>query len=131
MSKGAKADWYGESVVLAVGLVADAFLLQVAAYIESEAKVRANVDTGFMRNSIYFTGPGLDTRTEAEAKASAAADRPMAPVVKVEEHTAAVHCAAKYAIAQETLNGFMYRGLEKGVQATGGMIVKTAKEQGL
>jgi len=122
MTSGGKVDWYAEDVVLVVEDATGELVSELAFYVEGEGKVGAPVDTGFMRNAIYAITPQGSRRARAAAEARAAADRPLAPEYRLEEHEAAVHAAAEYTIYQEERVGFLYRALEAAQRVAGGLI---------
>ncbi|NIS82588.1 MAG: hypothetical protein GTO14_20850 [Anaerolineales bacterium] len=122
MASSGKVDWYANDVLLRVEGATDELLTQLAFYVESETKIRMNVDTGFMRNAVYAITPLANRRTQAQGEAQAVADRTMAPDPDVGAHTAAVHGAAEYTIYQEMLNPALYPALEKARNVAPGII---------
>lgn len=123
-----QVDWYGDDLMLLVdGDVTDEIVTETAFYVEGKAKARAPVDTGFMRNAIYSITPLAVHREQAEAEASAVADRELAPEIDVPEHAAGVHAAAGYTIYQEEAHGFLYGALQAARRVVGGIIVQAGK----
>lgn len=132
----AQIDWYTQDLLLAVDAATDELLTKLAFYTEGEAKVGARVDTGFMRNTIYTIAPAASTRSGVWAtgkyqnKAGDLVSRrvvdsapPLAP------HTAAVHCAAEYAIYREIQDSFLYRALEAARAVAPGLIQAVGREK--
>jgi hypothetical protein len=117
-----KVNWYGKNLLLLVDGASDEILTQAAFVVEAEAKVASPVDTGFMRNAIYAITPLANQRAQAEAEATTAAARPLAPSPQVGKHEAAVHGAAEYTIYQEMKRGFLYGALEKAARQFGGIV---------
>lgn len=127
MAKQGKVDWYANDVLLVVEGATDELLTQLAFYVEGEAKVNAPVDTGFLRNAIYTIAPGRNNRDEAQATASALAERYLAPLPDLQPHEAAVHAAAEYTIYQEMVRSFLYSALEKARAVTPGIIQEVGR----
>jgi len=123
-----KVNWYEKDMLLVVDKATDEILTKLAFQVEGEAKVRAPVDTGFMRNAIYALTPLANNRRRAEAEAGAAAERDLAPEPKLDAHTAAVHAAAEYTIYQEEKVGFLYQALEKAQRLAGGVIQEVGRK---
>lgn len=125
-----KIDWYGEDAMLLLENASAEILTRLAFYVEAEAKTRANVDTGFMRNAIYAVAPGVNNRVQAEATAHAAAEgRVMAGTPAIADDEAAVHGAASYTIDQEMRVGFMYGGLQAAQAVAPGIIAAVGREK--
>lgn len=98
-------------------------LAAIAYQIEGEAKVRAKVDTGFMRNAVYVVEKGSDNYDErrraakgVNPKAEMAPRRPLPA-----DAEAAVVAGADYSIFQEVLNPFLYPAAEAVARSTAGV----------
>lgn len=132
MAQG-QVNWYDYDVLLAIDGASDEFLTKLAFQGEGYAKVNVQtneqIDTGFMINSIYGMGPDGDHRAKAESEAHAAADRPMAPEIELEEHQAAIHAAAEYAAYQEMRRSFLYRAVEQLRRDAYGIIHEVARRR--
>jgi len=130
-----KVDWFERDVLLKIEDTTDEALTDLAFQGEALAKVniQANgqIDTGFMLNSTYGLGPTGDHRAQAEAEASAVAERQMAGPPSLEEGQAAIHAAAEYAVYQEMANSFLYRAVEQLQEEAGGIIEDVARRKGL
>jgi hypothetical protein len=110
---GAKVNWYGEKVKLVVKGATAQILTQAAMICADKAAIRITendqIDTGFMRAATYGVGPKESGRPKAESEAPSLAERPLAPEPgRPDENTAAIHCAAEYAIYQDMKKPFMY-----------------------
>lgn len=117
-------NWYGETVKAQVRRGNKKLLLAVAFQIEGQAKVNitnnGQVDTGFMRNSVYTTGAEQSNYVQANQsgqytsqKSGADVDRSLAPELNPSNDDVYVVVGADYAIDQETKNSFLYLALEQ------------------
>lgn len=99
--------------VVVVGATDEA-LAAIAFQIEGEAKVRAAVDTGFMRNAVYVVTKDEDNYGERSREARArAVDREVAPKRSLpEDASAAVVAGAEYSIFQEAAQPFLWPAAE-------------------
>ena len=129
-----KVNWYENDVLLKIAGATDDVLNSLALYVEGEAKVNMNVDTGFMRNATYTILVNGDTGTGAESgsytnRAGKSVQRNRVAVPAIPEGAAAVHSAAEYAIFQELLNPSLYPALEKAKKIAKGVIEEIGKAQ--
>jgi hypothetical protein len=130
-----KVDWYGNDVLLKVGGATDEVLNSLALWVEGEAKVHMNVDTGFMRNATYtILVGGAEGTTSAGSgsytnRAGRSVQRNRAAMPAIPEGAAAVHMAADYSIFQELLNPCLYPALEKAKKVAKGIIEQIGKEK--
>lgn len=109
-----KVNWYADKVVVAALEAVN--LPAIALQIEGQAKANIvendQIDTGFMLNSVYSTGP--EGSTYGAAKSEASKKNPaggMAPEVDP-QGGAAVAVGAEYSIFQEMRESFLYRAAE-------------------
>ena len=134
-----QVNWYEEDVKLAVDNATDEFLTGLAFYVEGEAKVEADVDTGFMRNAIYTvlpegeffggqSGKGRKSGVYRNKQGQTVQRNRTDSTPGVGKNEAAVHGAAEYTIEQEMKHGFMYRALEKAQSVAGGLIQRAGKK---
>ena len=135
MASSGKVNWYENDVLLKIEGATDEVLTALALWVEGEAKVNMNVDTGFMRNSTYTipaTGENPSTGWESGKYTSRttgrAAQRNRVASPAVPEHTAAVHSAAEYAIYQEIENPSLYPALENAKKQAKGVITEVARD---
>jgi len=127
--------WYGDEVLLQLK-EATAEMLDAAAHlIETEAKINAAVDTGFMRNSIYVVTPISNTYGKTDASGSFQSkkekrqvERRLAPQANAPEDGAVVVVGAEYAIYEEMHRAFLYPALEKVASSKGAEIVSAGKK---
>ena len=132
-SKG-KVNWYENDVLLKIEGATEDFLNSLALWVEGEAKVNMNVDTGFMRNATYTILVGGDASAGAESgsytnRAGRSVQRNRVPVPAVPPGAAAVHMAAEYSIFQELINPSLYPALEKAKKIAKGVIEEIGKAQ--
>ena len=133
-----KVDWYGNDVLLAIEGASDEFLTQLAFQAEGYAKVEMNVDTGFMRNATYTIPATGESPKNTGWKSGTFKSKATGEMVKrqrvqatprVPEHTAAVHCAAEYAIYQEMQKHALYTALEKLQDIAPGVIREVGRKR--
>lgn len=111
MPNDVTVNWYEEDVILAAEGAMGEALLALAFQVEAEAKVKAAVDTGFMRNSSYVVGGNENTfHARSEEKDgreynTVNSPEPAAP------GGAVVGFAADYSIYVETQQPFLYPAL--------------------
>lgn len=128
MAPRSKVDWYGKDLVLLIENAGDELLTQAAFQAEALAKSGdVPVDTGFMRNAIYGTGPNGSHRDAAAAQALSAANRELAPELALQKHEAGLHGAAGYTLFQELRKGFLYHAVEQLRGQIGGIIHQVAR----
>jgi len=124
---GAKINWYGEQVKIVVKGASKQILTQAAMVCADKAAIRITdndqVDTGFMRASVYGVGPTDSGRANAQADATERADRPFAPQPALpDEKTALVHAAAEYAVHQDMRKAFMYPAAQDTAKEFNGIV---------
>ena len=130
-----KVNWYENDVLLAVEGASDEILNALALWVEGEAKVNMNVDTGFMRNATYTILAGDDIPNSGWAagaykdKEGRVVQRARIDSPPVGEHQAAVHSAAEYAIFQEMENPSLYPALERAKKEAGGIIREVGRAE--
>jgi hypothetical protein len=129
MAQSSRVDWYGDRVMIQVDEASDEMLTRLAFQAEGEAKKRAPVDTGFMRNSGYGAGPTGNHRGRAELDARGAAERNLAREPQVGDGRAFLHFAALYTVFVETRSAFIYPALQAVARMAGGMVETVGKEQ--
>ena len=99
-------------------------LVRIGFAIEGQAKVNVTdngqVDTGFLRSSLYTVGADTSTYGKADpsgryqsSKSGLAAERELAPELTATEDEVLVAAGAAYAIYQEVENSFLYRALDQ------------------
>lgn len=117
-------NWYANNVKADVRDRSRKAKLKVAFQIEGQAKINitenGQVDTGFMRNTVYVTGSGQSNYGNAassgeytSAKQGDSVPREIAPEVNATGDDVYVVVGANYAIYQEGGNSFLYRALEQ------------------
>lgn len=111
--------WYGAEVQAKVGRALAEMLTEAAFLIEGQAKINitqnGQVDTGFMRNSVYARAPEGESGPEAHAglfyspSEKRRVQRDMArPELPADKNEAVVGVAAEYAVYQEARQPFLY-----------------------
>jgi hypothetical protein len=124
MAKSGGMNWYGDKVKLEVKRDGAKALLAIGFQVEGQAKVNitnnGQVDTGFMRNSVYTTGGGQSNYSQAahsgeytSQKQGDTVDRTLAPELSAGGDDVYVVVGASYAIYQELANSFLFRALEQ------------------
>lgn len=119
-------NWYENDVRVEVERSTRQALLAIAFQIEAQAKVNitdnAQVDTGFLRNSIYVTGLGESSYGEANQsgqytspKTGENVDRTLSPELTADRESVSIVAGANYAIYQEMANSYLFRALEQVV----------------
>jgi len=134
-----EVNWYEDDVVATILDASDEILTALAFQAEGEIKVRANVDTGFMRNAVYTipaVGPVKDKGSlsgsyKSKKTGEMVARKRVETIPKLPPHTAAVHAAAEYTIYQEMKHHFMYLGLQKAIKGAGGIIKAVSRSRDL
>lgn len=113
--------WYASSVIEAVEAATD--LKRAALWVEGQTKANISdngqVDTGFMRASVYSVYSSGSTYAEAASTAFGHADKKrkgaqkMAPIAnqKVNKNCAVVAVGANYSIWQERKSSFLLKAL--------------------
>ena len=100
----ARVEWFGDDVKLKLEGATDEMIKKAAFLVEGQAKVNitvnGQVDTGFMRASVY---------------------------TKLQDGGAIVGVGADYGIYQETLRPFLYPALERVAQQMGGDVVAAGR----
>jgi hypothetical protein len=120
-------EWHGREAMIHIdGLTADglaAVVLQIA--VEAKINVTNNnqIDTGFMRNSIYTVLPDGESDYATNPKSgtyrsptAGTVQREAAPEVGLPDSdgiTAVVACAAEYALYQEIAQPFMWPAVQQ------------------
>lgn len=121
MSDTVQSTWRGNEIVAIVrGRSRDA-TARLAFQIEGQTKVNitnnGQVDTGFMRNSVYTMLPGGNAEIQHSGVLINSEGRPverrMAQTPPLGDADAAVTVGAEYAIWQELANSFLYRAAEQ------------------
>ncbi len=131
MAKSSKVDWYADDVIAHfAGLTAEG-LEAVAAQIDGQAKlnIRENgqIDTGFMINTVYFSGVSGSSYDQTARPSSFGDDKAKAPEVDLGDAEALVAVGADYAIFQEQIDSFLYKALSQVAGQAGGIIEEVAK----
>lgn len=107
--------WHKARVEKIIAKATDSILWALALEGETLAKlqVTANdqIDTGFMRGSIYAVGPGGGKSDYRKIERTLRPSAGVADEQKPPKKTSAFVCAAEYAMDQEQVNSFMYRAL--------------------
>lgn len=125
-------DWFGDEVRLKLRDASAAMVRAAAFAVEGQAKVNitnnGQVDTGFMRNSVYAaTDKGLSesasSGTFMSHKEGRQIERQALPQMSAPENGALVAVGAEYGIWQEQENPFLYPALERVAQSMEGEIV--------
>jgi hypothetical protein len=119
-----RVNWYGDQLSAEIAGDANRVLLALAHQIEGQTKVNitdnGQVETGFLRSSIYVSGGGESSYSSVQAsgnypssKSGESVPREIAPAIQPEQDTVIVAAGAAYAIHQELRNSFLYRALEQ------------------
>lgn len=127
----AQVRWYEQDAILYFGEKERKLLSKLALQCEAFAKINiqqnGQIDTGFMLNSTYAITPTEsrygETWESGEYKSSSggkSVERRRVESLPQPRDSAAVHCAAEYAIYQEIRQSFLYRALEQLQEAFGG-----------
>lgn len=124
--------WYGDQVEAQLRQAMDAMVDKAAFLVEGQTKINitdnGQVDTGFMRNSVYAVTPKTNSYGQANSEAkNAAPDKTMSPQASPPPDGAVVGVGAEYAIFQEERNPFLYPALETVIGQMGGEIVDAGK----
>lgn len=137
-----EVDWFGEEVLLQLGNIAREGVEAIAHEITAQAVVNITnnnqVDTGFMRNTVYVATREDSTFNETDGdglyvnKLGQQVERNMAPEQPLPaEYDALVCVGADYAIFQELEKPFLYPALLAAQAAAGGILKQKAKENGV
>lgn len=139
---GVEVNWYENNVRGIIEGASDEIIKRAAFSIEAEAKINVTengqVDTGFMRNSIYAKTKdtsGYNTTdadgTYTSQRTGQAVKRRRADEADLQDADAVVHVAAEYAIYQEMDNPFLYNAMETVIGQFGGIVEQVRREGGL
>ena len=119
---GATIYWYEETVILETQEKSAEALAAIAAFIEGQAKINITdndqIDTGFMRNSIYWrighktTYGSTWASGSYEGSKTPGGERNRAPQAEVQDAAGYVAVGADYAIYQELANPFLFPALQ-------------------
>jgi hypothetical protein len=109
MANDVRINWHAQDVLLAADKAQREMLLRLAFQVEGEYKVRAAVDTGFMRNSTYVNGAGESSFIAQERDGHNTAPSPEQPSTDSE---VIMGVAADYAIWSEILTNALYEALQ-------------------
>jgi len=130
-------DWYGEELMLHIKEATDVMLTTAAFAVVGQTQVNIEnnkqVDTGFMKNTVYAVAPGGEKggiRSPGQYKSKKEdrmVSRNAAPQRSPKQDGALVGVAAEYALYQEMRNSFLYRALEQVAGSQGGEIVAAGK----
>lgn len=131
-------DWYGDRILLQIGDASAEMLTKAAFLIEGQAKINitnnGQVDTGFMRNSVYANAPngehapeGADGRYHSRKEQRSVERKSANPVQPDNAKEAVVGVAASYAIYQESDNPFLYPAVVDVASQMSGQIVDAGK----
>lgn len=117
-------NWYGETVKAHTKQNGKKALLALAFQIEAQAKINitnnGQIDTGFMRNSVYVSGAGESSYGNTDPsglypsrKSGTDEDRELGPELTPPNEDVYVVVGAGYAIHQENRQSFLYEALEQ------------------
>lgn len=132
-------NWYENKVRVEVDRITRRGLLAIAHQIEGQTKVNitdnGQVETGFLRNSVYVTGLGESSYGQANQsgeytsqKSGDVVERELAPEISNDDKSVAIVAGANYAIYQEMEDSFLFRALEQVVgQVAEARIVEAAR----
>lgn len=131
-------DWFGDEVKLILKN-ATAEMIRAAAFaVEGQAKVNittnGQVDTGFMRNSVYAavaggaSSGGASSGTYTSYKEGRSVERRALPQMNPPEDGAIVAVGAEYGIYQEQERAFLYPALERVAQTMEGQIIAAGQK---
>lgn len=120
--------WYGDEVKkLILNKATPEMITAAALLVEGQAKVNirenGQIDTGFMLNSVYAVGPGVNSYGPAVVAGKTAAG-PASP----SSGGAVVGVAAEYAIYQEERLAYLYPALETVAGRMEGQIVSAGRK---
>lgn len=132
-----KVIWHGDRVKLALHAALQAMVAAAAFEVEALAKVNitnnGQVDTGFMRQSVYASTPKGSTTPAASGvfystTEQRLVERTALPSSATPGDTSAiVAVAAEYGIYQEIAQPYLYPALERVASSYGGQIVAAGK----
>jgi hypothetical protein len=130
-----QVNWYGEEVKLTIAGASRQLLVEVAHRVEEHTKINITnnnqVDTGFMRNSVYVSAPNESNYNTA--KSEAAGRNPNATMgpeaTPPNENTVVVAVGAEYAVFQEIQNSFLLLAVEQTAGEGIGREVEVVRKQ--
>ena len=138
---GVDVNWYDNDVRGIIQNASALIIKQAAFSIEAQAKINVTengqVDTGFMRNSIYAktaddSGYGrTDATGTYKNQDGDTVRRERADEADLQGADAVVHVAAEYAVFQEMDNPFLYNALDTVIGQFGGIVEQVRREAGL
>lgn len=143
MVKDYEFNWYGKQATLQLENATADVLAKAAFQIEAHTKVNISqngqVDTGFMRATVYAIPPddadpisGLETFEQARANAGGLnPDAEMGNKPSVPPISAAVGVGASYSIFQEVKKPFLFPALKQTQRQVGGIIEEVVNEKDL
>lgn len=117
-----KVVWKPADGLAQIALAEDQILTAMAFTVEGNAKLNVTdngqVDTGFMRNSIYTVAPNgqsdpAPSGTLTSSKTGRQVEREALPPLNAPEGTAIVAVAAEYGLIQEIRDPFLFPALEE------------------
>ena len=121
--------WHGQRVRAEIKGATEASIAKLAFGIEAGAKQRITdnqqIDTGFMRNSVYTVTQASGARGGTNSGAYGGQKRESAPMVPLGDADAIVGVGAVYAIYNEVRRSFLRAAFEQEIAHAGG----TFKEQ--
>lgn len=136
-----QVNWYGEDVKLILDDATAEILAKAAFQIEAHAKVNitnnGQVDTGFLRASVYGIAPeGTEATGTTYRQALFDAESrnvwaEMADPPQVGDGEAAVGVGAAYAAYQEADRPFLYPAITQTQRQMGGVVEQVAREKDL
>lgn len=114
-----QVNWYEDDVLLVTDNANQEWLLALAFQVEAQYKVRAEVDTGFMRNATYVEGAGQSTFTARSAElesnktgTTSTHKTITAPRQPETDGEVVIGVGADYAIYSELRSNALYQALE-------------------
>lgn len=130
MGRDADVTMYLDHVKVVIDEATEQALAAVAFQIEGEAKVRARVDTGFMRNAVYVvTRDGDDYEQRGMEARAVNPTGEMASRAALADADAAVVAGAEYSIYVEQRYPFLYPAAELVVGQAGGTAERVYQER--
>ncbi len=137
MTNDVRVNWYAEDVLATADGATYEALLALAFQIEGEAKVNIvgndQVDTGFMLNSAYIVGDGINTFQSHSAVLTSKkrAQKGLHETVNgpppVMDGEILAGFAADYAIYQESERPFLYPAAQKVISQAAGTLTAVGK----
>jgi len=134
MAGDAEVKLYLDHVRVVIGHATERGMAAAAFYIEGQAKIKVTendqVDTGFMRSSIYAVTRQGSSFSAAESDAASRAPRQMVSEEPLpSDAMAAVVAGANYSIYQEMQNSFLFAGAERAAATLGAEVERVFKEE--